>query len=84
MDILALIVFIVVQILFIPLAIVGAILVVYKQVYGSKKLGASATATKVITYRWMMDVFGLRDDKASVNLYRVLPNNSYLPKFRPK
>ncbi len=77
MDTLALIVFIVFQILFIPLAIIGAILYIYKQFYGSKKLGASATATNVITHRWMMDVFGLREDKASVNLYRVLPNNSY-------
>ena len=37
MDIIALIVITVVQILFIPLAIVGAILVYYKQVYGSRK-----------------------------------------------
>ena len=68
MDIVALIVFIVVQILFILLAIVGVILVSYKQLIGSKKLGASSTATKIITYRWMMDVFGLREDTASVNL----------------
>jgi len=50
MDIFALIVFIIVQILFIPLAIIGAILVGYKQVFGSKKFEVSMTATKVITF----------------------------------
>ncbi len=78
MDIVALIVFIGVQILFIPLAIVGYILIFYKQVYVSKKLGTSFAAAKVITVRWTMDVFGLRADTASVKLIQVLPNNSML------
>ncbi len=60
MDVIALLVFVIVQILFIPLAIVGFILVFYKQMYVSKKLGVSSTAIEVINGRWTMDVFGLR------------------------
>jgi methyltransferase (TIGR00027 family) len=76
MEFIALLVFIVVQILFIPLATVGFILVFYKQMYGSKKLGVSSTAIEVINGRWTMDVFGMRKDTASVKLNRLLPNNS--------
>ena len=76
MDFIALLVFIIVQILFIPIAIVGLILVFFKQTYVSKKLGVSSTAIGVINGRWAMDVFGLRKDSASVRLNRVLPNNS--------
>jgi len=76
MNFIALLVFVVVQILFIPLAIVGFILVAYKQMYVSKKLGVSASAIEVINGRWTMDVFGMRKDTASVKLNRVLPNNS--------
>jgi methyltransferase (TIGR00027 family) len=78
MDFIALLVFIVVQILFIPLAIVGLIVVSYKQMYVSKKLGVSASANEVINGRWTMDVFGLRKDTASVKLNGVLPNSSVL------
>lgn len=87
-DFIALLVFIVVQIIFIPLAIVGFILVFYKQMYGSKKLGVSSTAIEVINGRWTMDVFGMRKDTATVKLNHVLPNNSllgmwlFLPYFR--
>ncbi len=76
MDFIALLVFIVVQILFIPLAIVGVILVFYKQMYGSKNHGVSSTAVEVINGRWTMDIFGIRQDTASVKLNHVLPNNS--------
>ena len=76
MDFIALLVFIIVQILFIPIAIVGLILVFFKQTYVSRKLGVSSTAIEVINGRWAMDIFGLRKDSASVRLNRVLPNNS--------
>lgn len=78
MKILALIVFIIAQILFLPLAIIGVILVTYKQLFLSKKLGVSQTAVEVINGRWAMDRFGIRDDTASVKLVAALPNNSIL------
>jgi len=62
MDKIALVVFVVVQFLFIPLGFVGVILVSYKKAIGSKKLGVSSTAVQVINNRWQMDVFGIRED----------------------
>jgi hypothetical protein len=41
MNIIALIVFIIAQILFIPIAIIGVALVAYKQLIVSKRLGVS-------------------------------------------
>ena len=76
MDFIALFVFMVVQILFLPLSIVGFMLVAYKQMYVSKRLGVSGTAIEIINGRWTLDIFGLRKDTASVKLNRVLPNNS--------
>jgi len=76
MEFIALLVFIVVQIIFIPLAIIALILLTITQVFVSKKLGVSGTAIDPIAGRWIMDVFGMRKDTASVKLYRVLPNGS--------
>jgi len=77
-KILALIVFIPLQILFIPLAIVGAVWVGYKQLVVSKKLGVSQTAIEILNGRWTMHIFGLRDDDAAAKLAPVLPNTSTL------
>ena len=75
-NILALLVFIILQILFIPLAIIGFILVAYKQLVVSKNLGVSQTAIEIINGRWTMHIFGLRDDNAAAKLTPVLPNTS--------
>ncbi len=75
-NILALVAFIILQILFIPLAIIGAILVAYRQLIVSKNLGVSQTAIEIINGRWTMHIFGLRDDYAAAKLNPVLPNNS--------
>ena len=64
------------QILFIPLAIFGALLVAYKQLIVSKNLGVSQTAIEIINGRWTMHMFGQRADPAAVKLNAVLPNNS--------
>ena len=73
---LALIIFIVLQILFIPLAIIGAVWVGYKQLVVSKRLGVSQTAIEIINGRWTMHIFGLRDDPAAAKLASALPNTS--------
>lgn len=77
-KIIGFIVFAVIQILFIPLAIIGAIITYYKQMHVSKKLGVSSTAIEIINGRWTMDRFGLRKDPATVKLFNVLPNTSGL------
>jgi len=75
-NIVALIIFIFLQTLFIPLAIIGAILVGYRQLIVSKNLGVSQTAIEIINGRWTMHIFGLREDHAAAKLTPVLPNSS--------
>lgn len=76
MRFIALMIFIVVQIIFIPLAIIGEILVSFKQLVVSKRLGVSATAISAIAQRWLMNFYGMRKDPATAKLYRALPNAS--------
>lgn len=78
MNAIALVVFVLVQTLFVPLAVVGLILIFYKQVYVSRQLGVASTAVEVINGRWLMHIFGLREDPITLQLHRVLPNNSLL------
>lgn len=47
------IIFTIVQILFIPLGIIGALMIYYKQMYVSKRSGVSSTAIEIINGRWM-------------------------------
>src|SRR4051794_16327586 len=76
MKFFAFIVFIVVQVIFIPFAIIGLILVTTRQVYVSKKLGVSSTALSVLSGRWIMNFYGIRKDENVAKLYRALPNAS--------
>ncbi len=77
-TILSYILFIIIQIIFLPLAIIGAIVIYYKQIFVSKRLGVSSTAIEIINGRWTMDKFCLRDDATTVKLFNVLPNTSAL------
>ena len=78
MKYLSYIIFIPIQIAFIPLAIVGVVLTGYKQIVVSKRLGVSQTAIEIINGRWTMHVFGLRQDDETAALMSVLPNTSKL------
>ena len=71
-------VYIPLQILAIPGAIVGLLLTAYKQILVSKRLEVSQTAIEIINGRWTMHVFGLRKDDATAALISVLPNTSKL------
>lgn len=72
------IIYTIVQILFIPFEIIGAVMIYYKQMYVSKRLGVSSTAIEIINGRWTMDRFGLRKDPATVQLFNALPNTTAL------
>lgn len=78
MKALALLVFIPLQLLFVPLAIVGLALATYKQLLISKRLGVSQTGIDVMSGRWTMHEFGMRKDEATVRMASVLPNYSPL------
>jgi hypothetical protein len=76
MRLISFLVYIPLQIAFIPLAIVVFAIVGYRQLIVSKKLGIYQTAIEVINGRWTMHVFGLRSDAATANLAAKLPNTS--------
>lgn len=76
MKIIALLVFVVVQIIFVPFAIIGFSIGAFKQLVISKKLGVSSMAISVIAARWKMNTYGMRKDPITKKIYRVLPNGS--------
>ena len=76
MRLTAWVVFVVLQIAFLPLLAAGVLLVAYRQLVVSRRLDGSQTAVEVINGRWTMDWFGMRADPASARLLRVLPNAS--------
>ena len=76
MVVIAFTIYIAVQLALLPLGIAGAVLVAYKQLRVSQRLGLSQTAVEVLNGRWTMDVFGIRQDTAARKLARVVPNDS--------
>lgn len=78
MTFIAWLVYIPLQVLWLPLSILGGLWVAYKQIVRSKALGLSQTAVEIVNGRWTGHVFGLRDDEASCKLAAKLPNNSVL------
>ena len=78
MKLLSYLIFIPLQIVMVPFAIVGLVLTAYKQILVSKRLGVSQTAIEIINGRWTMHIFGLRRDDETAALMGVLPNTSKL------
>lgn len=76
MTLLSFLIYIPLQIAFIPLAIIGVSLVAYRQILVSRKLGASQTAIEILNGRWTMHIFGIRTDEACARLAAELPNTS--------
>jgi methyltransferase (TIGR00027 family) len=76
MSVLSFPVFVLLQIAFLPLALVGVLLVAYKQMVVSKRLGVSQTAIEVLNGRWTMHVFDIRTDRATAQLAGTVPNTS--------
>ena len=76
MVLLSFVIYIPLQIAFIPLAILGFLLVGYRQIIVSKRLGVSQTAIEILNGRWTMHAFGIRGDDSCVKLAAALPNTS--------
>ena len=72
----SLLVFVVVQIALLPFAVLGLAIVSYKQIFVSKRLGVSQTGIEVLNGRWVMHIFGMRNDPATARLVAALPNAS--------
>jgi methyltransferase (TIGR00027 family) len=73
---LAWLVYIPLQILWLPISLLGVMWVAYKQIAVSQRMGVSQTAVEIINGRWTMDVFGLRRDEPARKLASAIPNNS--------
>ena len=71
------ILYIPIQIIFIPLAVIGLIDALYKEMKKSKKLGVSFSAVKALQYRWMMHYFNTRPDPLSVAFTKKFPCESH-------
>jgi methyltransferase (TIGR00027 family) len=71
------ILYIPIQIIFIPFAIIGLINAIYKEMRKSKKLGVSFTAIQALQYRWIMHYFNTRPDSLSVAFIKKFPCESH-------
>jgi hypothetical protein len=71
------ILYIPIQIIFIPSAIIGLIAGIYKGIIKSKKMGVSFTAIQALQYRWFMHYFNTRPDPLSVAFIKKFPCESH-------
>ena len=75
------ILYIPIQIIFIPFAIIGIIDAIYKEMGKSKKLGVSFSAIKALQYRWLMHYFNTRPDPLSVAFIKALHSEWMQPQL---
>ena len=78
MRVLSWLVYIPLQVLALPFGILGGLLVAYRQIGVSKRIGASQTAIEIFNGRWTMDLFGMRPDPGAAKLGPALTNTSTL------
>jgi len=71
------ILYIPIQIIFIPFAIIGLIDGIYKGIIKSKKMGVSFSACRATQYRWFMHYFNIRPDPLSVAFIKKFPCESH-------
>jgi methyltransferase (TIGR00027 family) len=67
------VVFLVLQLAMLPLSIGGYLYAVVKTVRYGKQHGTSVTATSILGGRWIMHVFGTREDEATFKITGTLP-----------
>jgi hypothetical protein len=67
------IVFLIIQVVLLPLTIIGYIFTLVKALLYSRKYGISATATNPLSARWFLHVLGNREDEAVVKMISSLP-----------
>lgn len=70
-----------IQAVFLPFAIIGLGFAVYKEIGRSRKLGISFSAIKALQYRWMMHYFDTRSDPLTVAFVKHFPCESHCGMF---
>jgi methyltransferase (TIGR00027 family) len=74
---LQLLLYIPIQIVFLPFALVGLMVGLYKGMGRSRKLGVSFSAIQALQYRWIMHFFDTRPDPISVAFIKKFPCESH-------
>lgn len=72
-----LVLYVPIQTIFIPFAIIGIVDTIYKEMRKSKKLGVSFSAVQALQYRWFMHYFNTRPDPISVAFIKRFPCESH-------
>ena len=72
------ILYIPIQILFIPFAIIGLIDGIYKGIIKSKNMDISFSACRALQYKWFMHYFDIRPDPLSVAFIKKFPCESHV------
>jgi methyltransferase (TIGR00027 family) len=75
--ILQILLYIPMQIVFIPFALIGLAHGLYKEMVNSKKLGVSFSAGQSLQYRWIMHYFNTRPDPLTIGFTRKFPCESH-------
>jgi methyltransferase (TIGR00027 family) len=78
MKYISIIVFVAIQILFLPLSIIGFVMIELKNRLVSNKIGVSATASSAIAGKYMVHLSGTYKDDLAGKFYTALPNASVL------
>jgi methyltransferase (TIGR00027 family) len=76
-KIIQIILYLPIQIIFIPFAIIGLMDGIYKGMGKSKQLGVSFTSCRALQYRWIMHYFNTRPDPLSVAFTKNFPCESH-------
>jgi methyltransferase (TIGR00027 family) len=71
------ILYMLIQIIFIPFAVVGLTFLFYREFVNGRKLGVSFTAGQALKYRWLLHHFNIRPDHFSVAFTKKLPSESH-------
>jgi|TARA_B110000858_G_scaffold55433_1_gene64406 methyltransferase (TIGR00027 family) len=66
------------QLLFLPVSVLGAFYAFQKEKYISKKLNISYTAGQVIQGQWILHFFGIREDKKIIKFIKNFPAESHI------
>ena len=71
------ILYIPIQIIFVPFAIIGLIIAIYVEMGKSKRMGVSYTSVQTLQYRWVLHYFDIRPDPFSVAFTKKFPCESH-------
>lgn len=71
------ILFLLIQIIFIPLMVIGLFMGIYKEFARGRKLGVSYSAGQALQYRWYMHYFDTRPDRQTIEFTKRFPCESH-------